>query len=169
MWRRNIIYIFVFLSVLIIQTSFGSTGLWENKINLISALIIGCVLYYSLNMGLLFTVIAGLYLDMNSGLNFGLITIALFMAVITIYLLAKHVISYNSIWSILLLIVLGVFFYNLNLLLLSVILKQLKFGIDIFQFNLIDIIWQSFINIVATCFIYSIRNILKRRMIFYEK
>ncbi|MFH0819203.1 MAG: hypothetical protein V1898_04375 [Patescibacteria group bacterium] len=169
MWRRNILYLLIFISLLIIQTSFGSVGLWANKMNLVSAFVIACMLYNSFTYGLVLTLISGIYLDIYSGLNFGLITTSLFLAVITVYLLAKHTISYNSIWSILLLIILVIVFYNFDLLILSYIVKQFRFGIDIFHIYFIDIFWQCGLNVMATVFVYSIRNYLKRHMIFYEK
>lgn len=169
MWRRHLIILLIVLIFVLLQTSFGASELWQSKINLMLALLIGLALFYSLDYCLIWLVIGSFLLDLFSGLNFGLISLSLLITIVTIYLIADNYITHDSLMSVLFLVFSGTIFYNLFLLLVSYILWKLNFAFLYYSFDFLSLLWQISLNIIVVVIAYLFRNILKRYLIIYDK
>ncbi len=114
-------------------------------------------------------ILAGLFLDLFSGLPFGLISLSLLMTTYFINWFNRSIFSETKFWIILFLIGLASLFYELALfgltkLFISVNLSQQEIYSSLFSLNyLADLFLFAFYNMALLAFLYGIKKI------FYQK
>jgi len=169
MWRRYLFLWLLFLLIIFIEISIGATLEWQNKINILLVFIIGSALYYSFEYSLIFLILGGWILDLYSGMNFGVLTISLFLTLIVSYLLIKNFISHKTWWSMSFVVLGSTVLYNIIVLIISLVLYGMKFNYFYMSLGFLNLFWQSLLNILIVFVIYFFRDFLKKYLIYYEK
>lgn len=168
MIRRNLFIGFILFFFIILQTSFFTSEIWQNKINFILFFLSGLILYFSLSYSLVWLIFCGYLLDLNSHLNFGVITISMFISIIVIFLLNKKFIAFTTFWTRFLLIIICLVIFNLLVTIFSYFLWKINLNYFYNSFNLIDIFHQTISSLILYSLIYFCKNFVKKYLIFYE-
>jgi len=169
MWRRYLLFISIIIFFILIQTSFATSDLWQNKVNLFIFLLIGCLIFLPLEKCLIWLLISGFLLDLFSHLNFGIITISLFITIFLSHLLIKNYLNYKTWWSISLLMAVSCIIYNILVTIFSYACWKLSFNYFYQPINIIDILYQIVICIFLTIITYCFKKSFKKYLIIYEK
>lgn len=166
----KVFFIILGLLVLaILQTSFVSLVFNRVSPNLVLVLILAWVVIKGFRKIWPMVILAGLFLDLFSGLAFGLISLSLMFTVYLIDLFNRKVFSEVKFWLILFLIALASLFYNLILVVLSrlfvlVGLSQVTLWPDIFSLNyLITLLLAMTYNLAVFIFFYGVKKMVYQK------
>lgn len=168
MIRRNLFIGLILFFFVILQTSFFASEIWQNKINFILFFLLGLTLYFSFTYTTVWLIICGYLLDLNSHLNFGVITISMFISIIVTYLLRKKFIAFATFWTRFFLILIGIIIFNLLITIFSYILWKLSMNYFYISLSFIDIFYQIISSLILYTLIYFCKNFVKKYLIFYE-
>jgi hypothetical protein len=153
----NILINAIFLIALgIVQVSFLST--WPipiSSLNLILISVIFLTVIINYQRGLWWALGGGLFLELYSGLAFGLTTLGLLIMVIIINFLFNNFFTNRSFYSLMILGLIGTVSYNLIILTLSLI--GLLFGLTNFWLSFdfsSQFIWQPIFNLIILAIIF---------------
>jgi hypothetical protein len=169
MWKQYAIFFIIFLPCLLLQTSLATIPGWQNRVNIILLLLLGCILFYSFEKGMLLLVISGYILDLYSHLNFGIILLSLCLSLISIYLISKNFINHDSWWSVSILMVLAHVIYNFLIFIFSYICWHFNLNYFFVAFSFSEIISQITISFILIVFVYIFRNFFAKYLIFYAQ
>ncbi len=128
---KTFLIILIFLLAVVLQTTvFPALTVWGIAPNLVLVLILLLVILKGFKETWLAVLASGLFLDLFSGLPFGLISLSLVTSAFLIDWINKSLFSTVKFWISVSLIVLGTLFYNLLLFGLSKLFRvDLVFGL----------------------------------------
>jgi cell shape-determining protein MreD len=170
-----LVYIIVFSLAAIFQTSFvwSLPGVYS-AINLPLILILFSFLISQRNTIFLLTLILGFWLDILSFNFFGLHIIVLLSTVFVSDLIIKNWLTNRSLYSFLMLSLIGTIFYNIILNLFALIVQGNQLGADVFIVSYYfweQLFWQIIWSIIFMILLFNLANSLSRNLkpFFLEK
>lgn len=136
-------------------------------VHLVAALTIFVIVVVSFEYGLLWAFTGGIFLELYSGYPFGVTLLALLLTAISVNALFAHFFTNRSLYSLLLLSIIGTLLFNLFLLLSSGLLHALgltaAFHPFIFSETLRYVSWQVGLNALVVAIIFLVlRNFTTR-------
>lgn len=164
------LFILILLLVAILQTTLVPfLALKAVTPNLVLVLILFLVIFKGFREIWWLIILAGLFLDLLSGLPFGLISLSLLITAYLIDWLNRSVFSGVKIWLVVALIALGSLFYNFILIATAKLFILVNLSQKVIYSNILS--WDYLItlflvvayNLVALIFLYGIKKI------FYQK
>jgi hypothetical protein len=161
-----VINLFLVLILGIIQVSFLSTWPWPvSSLNLILSLVIFFAVISSYKKSLWLAFGSGLFLEVYSGLYFGVTVFSLILTVIIINLLFNNFFTNRSYYSLVILGIIGTVAYNLIILVSSwfvylVKLSQTVIALDFWS----QFFWQSIFNLIILTIIFYAYHISSNRL-----
>lgn len=158
---------FITLIVLgIIQVSFLSTWLFPiNSLNLILSLVIFVTVIISFNKGLWWAFGLGIFLQLYSSLPFGLETLSLIFVVFAVNFLFTNIFTNRSLYSLLILGLIGTICYNLFIIVGYFLLIFLNFNVLAFKFDLwLLFFWQTILNLIILTIVFFAYYIFTSRL-----
>ncbi|MFA6254521.1 MAG: hypothetical protein WC675_00620 [Patescibacteria group bacterium] len=138
----------------IIQVSFLTTWLPPiSNLNLILSLVIFLTVIINYQKGLWWALGGGLFLELYSGLNFGVTTLSLILVVVEINFLFNNFFTNRSLYSLMILGFLGSLTYNLLVLIFSLVASA--FGVFSLGINFwLYFFWPPILNLVILAIIF---------------
>jgi len=132
----------------IIQVSFLSTWLFPvNSLNLILSLVIFVTVVIDYNKGLWWAFGLGIFLELYSSLPFGLLMMSLFFVVIFINFLFSNIFTNRSLYTLLILGLIGSVCYNLAVSFFYLLFIVFNYNVEMFKFDLwLQFVWQPILN-----------------------
>ena len=163
---NKLIKILLTIIACIIQISFLPTFESLSYLNLILCIAI-LLLFYQSNFLLYFVIISGIILDIYSILPFSIITIGLIATIFLLNLLFKNLFTNRSLYSLLLLGLIGTITYNLisNILIyLTYLLKLTEYYPEINKLFFLNLTYQIIANLVFLSLIWFLSNLFKHKL-----
>lgn len=153
---NNFFRIIAIIIIGIIQISFLTTWPWPvNSLNLVLSLAIFLTVIVNYSRGLYFSLFAGLFLELYTSLPFGITTLSLLITVVVVNLLFNNFFTNRSLYSIMLLGVIGTFGHNLIISGFSFFSVLLGFENYFYGFDFwTKFIWQPFLNLIILAIIF---------------
>jgi len=161
-----VINFFLILILGIIQVSFLSTWPWPvSSLNLILSLIIFYAVINGYEKSLWLAFGSGLFLEVYSGLYFGVTVLSLMLTVIIINVLFNNFFTNRSYYSLMILGIIGTAAYNLIILVLCFFLNFIKLSpISITPDFWAQFFWQSIFNLIILTIIFYAYHISTNRL-----
>ncbi len=158
--------IFLVLILGIIQVSFLSTWPWPvSSLNLILSLVIFFAVISSYEKSLWLAFGAGLFLEIYSGLYFGLTVSALLLTVIIINQLFSNFFTNRSYYSLMMLGLIGTVAYNFIIMILNFIIYFFKLSPTLIPFDFwAQFFWQALFNLIILTIIFYAYHISTNRL-----
>ena len=161
--NKFLINLILIIAICILQVSLFS--IWRhplNNLNLVLVLIIFVTVIVDYRRGLWWAFGAGLFLELFSNLNFGIITISLLTTTIILNLLFNVLFTNRSLYSLLILAFLGNLSYNL----IITLGELLKFNLStlITLKYLYQISWGVILNLTTLTIIFLVFNFLTKKL-----
>jgi len=165
---KKILIIVLILLLLIIQTSFIS-GFWGvfNNFNLIFYILIFYSVIIGFEQSLVLSFIFGILLEPFTLLNFGVTTLCLLLSLFLVNLLFHALFTNKSLYSLLVLLVIGICINNLfvfifNNFLFLIGLSGFKITLNVEYFS--AIIWQSFLGMIFLSVAFTVFKAASRKL-----
>lgn len=164
---NKIINIGLIIFLVLLQVGFFSALPYPiNNFNLLLSLIIFTTVVLNFELALWYALGAGILIEMFSVYPYGVILISFFITAVLINWLFQHFFTNRSLYSLMVLSVIGIFFYNLLLLILNYSLYFLKLNIIDIEFNrfyFYHFLWQLGLNLALLVAAFFIFNFIKRK------
>lgn len=163
---NKLVKIILIISTPILQLSLFSNLPYLNHLNFILCLAI-LLLFFSSNFLFYLIFIAGITLDIYSILPFPLITLTLVFSILILRFLFKNLFTNRSLYSLILLGLTGIFFYNLFLTILiylSYLLKLIDFSPILDKLFFSNLGWQFLANSLFLAIIWTLSNLSKTKL-----
>ena len=111
--RKLLWHLALWVAVFIFQTTFlANFNIWFRNINLILVALVFLIGALDISQAIIYVILAGLFLDIYSGLPFGIFMLSLFMTLIILEILMINLLTNRSYYSLISLGIIGVVVYN---------------------------------------------------------
>lgn len=163
---NKIIKIILTILTPIIQISFFSTQNILTHLNLILCLS-ALLLFFNSRFLIYFIIITGVILDIYSILPFPFTTMSLLLTIFFLNLLFKNLLTNRSLYSLILLGIIGTIAYNSILSILTYfayLLRLSEYALSLDKFYFHAFLWQLGLNLTFLIIIWSIKNLFQNRL-----
>jgi len=154
--------------IVLFQISFLNDLIFiKNFLNIVIICAVLITINISYQRGFMFSIMAGIVLDIYSPYNFGIITIALTCSVLLITNLFKKILANKSIYSQIIAMSATTISYHIIIWLIASILFWLgwsEFGPAVSERYLIIILGQVLIHIVLTAIIFTMARLISQKL-----
>ncbi len=172
--NKKVFWILASTLIAIWQISFlYQFNYFREHLNLVLVFAILLVVISSFKNGLIFALFAGLVLDLYSPFNFGILTVALLTTTFGINILFRKLITQKSIYSLLIVIIVGTIVYNFIILSLVNVFYWLDWSFLTIAFSthflyqiLGQILLHSLVIVVFWISIKSVKKQIKSKFLF---
>jgi hypothetical protein len=159
-WLILLIILLVWLQL----TAFGSASLFGGRINLLLAAVIILINLMDFSWALIFAIIGGLFLDVYSGLPFGILTLTLFLTAVVVEILFLNFFTNFSFYSLLLVGLIATLVYNLLFLAIIVVIYFLGWSDFLPGWDFLSkFLWQAVTTELIMIVAYFIINRSSRK------
>src|SRR4030042_6159880 len=160
---------FIVLSLLVVLISISLIpvlGFFSN-LNIILVFLVITTIIFGFNHGFLFAVIIGFFMNFYSFFPFGTYIIIFLLIIWLVDFLYKHVLINFSIFSNMILIIIGTLVYSFFIILFNYIfylLGLIKFYIFFDRFFLLSLIWQLGLNLLLIMILFFLAKLTIKRL-----
>lgn len=157
----------IIIVIVLIQISFiPSLPAYLKNFNLIFSFISFTTIIINYHRGLLWALLSGLLLDIYSLQPFGLISFSYLSAVIIMNFLFNHLFTNRSLYTLILLSLLGTILHNILILIINIIIKFINPLLYTSQFSLVylqNLFLQSVYNVIGVILIFITFNYISSK------